>query len=92
MKVSIGKKHTYLAMDLDYSHKDECRVTMYKYLDGILQAFDEPVKMHGKVWVLVRSHAAKRTTAPDNLFTVDEECKKLAMEVVASFHIVVAKL
>jgi hypothetical protein len=53
MKVSRGKKHTYLAMDLDYSHKGECRVTMYKYLDGILQAFDEAIKVHGKGWVLV---------------------------------------
>ncbi len=53
MQVSRGKKHTYLAMDLDYSHKGECRVTMYKYLDGILQAFDKAVKVHGKGWVLV---------------------------------------
>jgi len=53
MKVSRGKKHTYLAMDLDYSHKGECRVTMYKYLDGILQAFNEAVKVHGEGWVLV---------------------------------------
>ncbi len=53
MKVSRGKKHTYLAMDLDYSHKGECPVTKYKYLDGILQAFDEAVEVHGKGWVLV---------------------------------------
>ena len=53
MKVSRGKKHTYLAMDLDYSHKGKCCVTMYKYLDGILQAFDEAVKVHGEGWVLV---------------------------------------
>ncbi len=53
MKVSRGKKHTYLAMDLDYSHKGECCVKMYKYLDGILQAFDEAVKLHGEGWVLV---------------------------------------
>jgi len=53
MKVSRGKKHTYLAMDLDYSHKGECRVTMYKYLDGILKTFDEAVKVHGEGWVLV---------------------------------------
>jgi hypothetical protein len=53
MKVSRGKKHTYLAMDLDYSHKGECHVTMYKYLDGILKTFDEAVKVHGEGWVLV---------------------------------------
>ena len=43
MKVLRSKKHTYLAMDLDYSHKGKCRVTMFKYLDGILQAFNEAV-------------------------------------------------
>ncbi len=53
MKVHRGKKHTYLAMDLDYSHTGECHVTMYGYLDGILKAFDEAVKKHGKGWVLV---------------------------------------
>ncbi len=79
MKVSRGKKHTYLAMDLNYSHKGECRVTMYKYLDGILKTFDEAVKVHGEGWVLVRSRAAKKTAAPDNLFTVNEDCEKLAM-------------
>jgi hypothetical protein len=76
MKVHRGKHHTYLEMDLDYSHKDECRITMYGYLDGILHTFDEAVKKHGEGWVVVRSRAAKKTAAPDNLFTVDEDCEK----------------
>ena len=92
MKVHRGKKHTYLAMDLDYSHKGECRVTMYGYLDGILQTFEEAVKKHGKGWVLVQSRVAKRTAAPDNLFIVNEDCEKLSIEAAASFHTVVAKL
>ncbi len=53
MEVHRGKKHTYLAMDLDYSHKGKCHVTMYKYLDGILQAFNEAVEEHGKGWILI---------------------------------------
>jgi len=92
MKVHRGRKHTYLAMDLDYSHKGECHVTMYKYLDGILQAFDESVKKHGEGWVRVQSRAGKKTAAPDNLFAVDEDCEKLSIEAAASFHTVVAKL
>ena len=28
IKVHRGEKHAYLAMDLDYSHKGECRATM----------------------------------------------------------------
>ena len=34
----------------------------------------------------------QKTAAPDNLFTVDEDCEKLSIEAVASFHTVVAKL
>ena len=93
MKDHRGKKHTYLAMDLNYSHKGECRVTMYGYLDNILHTFDEAVKKHaGEGWVLFQSNFAKKTAAPDNLFTVNEDCKKLSIEAAASFHTVVAKL
>ena len=92
MKVHRGKHHTYLAMYLDYSHKGECHVTMYGYLDGILHTFDEAIKKHGEGWVVVRSPAAKKTAAPDNLFTVNDDCEKLSIEAAASFHTVVAKL
>jgi hypothetical protein len=44
MKVHRGKVHKYLGMSLDFSHKGQCRVTMYDYLDGILQTFDADVK------------------------------------------------
>jgi len=46
MKVHRGKVHKYLGMSLDFSHKRQCRVTMYDYLDGILQTFDAAVKKH----------------------------------------------
>jgi len=35
MKVHRGKVHKYLGMSLDFSHKGQCLVTMYDYLDGI---------------------------------------------------------
>ena len=79
-------------MDLDYSHKGECRVTMYGYLDGILHTFDKSMQNHGEGWVVVKTRVAKRTAAPDNLFVVDEDCKKLTVEAAASFHMVVTKL
>jgi hypothetical protein len=47
MKVHRGKVHKYLGMSLDFSHKGQCCVTMYDYLDGILQTFDAAVKKHG---------------------------------------------
>ena len=36
MKVHRGKKHKYLGMSLDFSHANQCRVTMIDYLDEIL--------------------------------------------------------
>jgi hypothetical protein len=47
MKVHRGKVHKHLGMSLDFFHKGKCRVTMYDYLDGILQAFDAAMKKHG---------------------------------------------
>ena len=44
MKFHRGKYHKYLRMTLDFSHKGECCVTMYDYLDGILDVFDEALK------------------------------------------------
>ena len=66
-------------MDLDYSHKGECRVTMYGYLDGILQAFDEAIQKHGEGWVLAQLRVAKRTATPDNLFVVNPYISRLTI-------------
>jgi hypothetical protein len=33
LKVHRGKVHKCLGMSLDFSHKGQCRVTMYDYLD-----------------------------------------------------------
>jgi hypothetical protein len=73
MKVHRGKVHKYLGMSLDFSHKGQCRVTMYDYLDGILQAFDAAVEKHGDGFVTVTKQRFK-TPAPDNLFVVNEDC------------------
>jgi hypothetical protein len=47
MKVHKGKVHKYLGMSLDFSHKGQCHMTIYDYLDGIMLAFDAAVKKHG---------------------------------------------
>ncbi len=49
-----GKVHKYLGMSLDFSHKGQCHVTMYDYLDGILEAFDEAMKKHGEGCITVK--------------------------------------
>ncbi len=46
MKVHCGKLHKYLGMSLDFSHKGQCCVSMYDYVDGILEAFDDAVKKY----------------------------------------------
>ena len=38
MKVHRGKTHKYLGMSLDFSHKNQCRITMSDYVDEIVAA------------------------------------------------------
>jgi hypothetical protein len=90
MKVHRGKVHKYLGKSLDFSHKGQCRVTMYDYLDGILYAIDAAVKKHGDGFKPVTKRRFK-TPAPDNLFVVNEDCDKLSEVVSADFYTIVAK-
>ncbi len=53
-------------MFFDFSHKRQCHVTMYDYLDGILKAFDEAVKEHGEGYITVKKRRCVKTAAPDN--------------------------
>jgi hypothetical protein len=46
MKVHCGMVHKNLGMLLDFSHKGQCRVSKYDYVDGILEAFDDAVKKY----------------------------------------------
>ncbi len=70
MKVHRGKVHKYLGMSVDFSHKGQCHVTMYDYLDGILLAFDAAVKKHSDGFIPVtRQHF--KTPDPNNLFAVN---------------------
>jgi hypothetical protein len=81
MKVHRGKVHKYLGMSMDVSHKGQPRVTMYDYLDGILEAFDEAVKKHGEGYITVKKRHCVKTAAPDNLFVVNKDCKKLSLDI-----------
>jgi hypothetical protein len=90
MKVHRGKVHKYLGMSLDFSHKGQCHVTMYDYLDGIREAFDAAVKKHGDGFIPATKQRFK-TQAPDNLFVVNEDCNKLSEVASADFQMIVAK-
>jgi hypothetical protein len=41
MKVHCGKTHKYLGMSLDFSHVNQCRITMIDYVDEIVAACDK---------------------------------------------------
>jgi hypothetical protein len=80
--VHRGKVHKYLGMLLDFSHKGQCHVSMYDYVDGILEAFDDAIKKYNDGYLKVG----------DNLLVVDKDCKKLSDDVAAAFHTIVAKV
>jgi hypothetical protein len=82
MVVSRGKIHKYLGMTLDYTVRGQVRISMFDYVDKILVAFDKAEPKGG---------GTKSSAAPDNLFTVNEDCKKIIPERAVQFHNLVAK-
>ncbi len=90
MKGHRGKVHKYLGMTLDFSHNGQCTVTMHDYLDGILKAYDAAIDEH-KNGFLPITRQCNETPAPDNLFTVNEDCEKLPEYKAADFHTIIAK-
>jgi hypothetical protein len=82
MVVSRGNIHKYLGMTLDYSVKGQVKISMFDYIDEILTAFDKAEPKGG---------GTKSSAAPDNLFTVNEDCEKISQEKVVQFHNLVAK-
>ncbi len=88
MKVHRGKIHKYLGIQ---SHKGQCQVTMHDYIDGILQAYDLAIKDNDDGYQIIEKRHAKPSAATDNLFVVNEDCKKLSDKAAAAFHTIVAK-
>ncbi len=86
-----GKVHKYLGMLLDFSHKGQCRVSMYDHVDSILEAFDSAIRRYDDGYLKAGKHRSKLSAAPDNLFVVNKDCEKLSDEVTAAFHRIVAK-
>jgi hypothetical protein len=64
---------------------------MHDYIDGILQAYDLAIKDHDDEYQIIEKRHAKMSSAPDNLFMVNEDCEKLSNEAAAAFHTLVAK-
>jgi hypothetical protein len=53
--------------------------------------YDLAIKDHDDGYQIVEKRCAKTSAAPDSLFVVNEDCKKLSNEAAAAFHTIVAK-
>ena len=82
MVVSRGKIHKYVGMALDYSVCGQVKISMSEYVNEIMAAFDKAEPKGG---------GTKSSAAPDNLFTVNEDCEKISQEKVVQSHNIVAK-
>ena len=82
MAVSRGKVHKYLGMTLDYSVRGQVKITMLDYVEEILTAFDKADP---------KAAGTKTSAAPENLFIVNEDSKKLSANRAVEFHNLVAK-
>jgi hypothetical protein len=93
MKVHRGKTHKYLGMSLDFSHPNQCRVTMIDYDDEIVVAYNKALKdlSDGFNAVTKRKNAARTSAAPNDLFILNKDAEKLSEEGAMAFHNLVAK-
>ena len=83
MTVSLGKKHKYLGMDLDFTTKGEVKATMADYTKECIKIFDKvaPLEL-----------GTKSSASASNLFEVDEDSEKLSPRKDEAFHSLVAKM
>jgi hypothetical protein len=82
MTVSRGRVHKYLGMTLDYTVCGQVNISMFDYIDKIINAFDKAEHKGG---------GTKSSAAPDDHFKVNEDCDKLPPEKAVEFHNLVAK-
>ena len=83
MIANKGKKHKYLGITLEYSKEGACHIHIFENLKAILETFD---KIDTKV------KGTKKSAEPANLFTVQEDLKKLDKERIEQFHSIVAQV
>ena len=93
MKVHCGKTHKYLGMTLDFSHDNQCRVTMIDYVDEIIAAYNQVLNKldDGFSAIKKKSNPARTSAAPDDQFVVNKDAAKLSKEGSTAFHNLVPK-
>jgi hypothetical protein len=82
MTVSRGRLHKYLGMTLDYTVHGQVNISMFDYVNKIINAFDKAE---------LKGSGTKSSAAPDDLFKVDEDREKLLPKRAVEFHNLVAK-
>jgi hypothetical protein len=82
MAVTRGKIHKHLGMTLDFSVRGQVKISMCECTEETVTAF-EKAEPNGA--------GTKSSAAPVNLFTVNEDCKKISSEKAVEFHNLVAK-
>jgi hypothetical protein len=68
MTVGSGRVHKYLGMTLDYTVCGRVNISMFDYVDQIINAFYKAKPKGG---------GTKSSAPPDDLFKVDDDCEKL---------------
>jgi hypothetical protein len=69
-------------MTLDYTICGQVNISIFDYINKIITAFDKAEPKGG---------GTKSSAAPDDLFKVDEDHKKLRPKKAVEFHNLVAK-
>jgi hypothetical protein len=93
MKVHCSKTHKYLGVTLDFSHDNQCRVTMIDYFIEIAAAYNKELHKldDGFSAIKKKSNPARTSTTPNDLFVVNKDAEKLSKEGSTAFHNLVAK-
>ena len=82
VKPSCGKKHDYLGMDIDYTEPGVFKVSMVKYITGMIEKFPFKDELENK---------KRRSPAADHLFMINPKSKLLTQDKKECFHTWVAK-
>jgi hypothetical protein len=92
MKVARGKVHTYVGMTLDFKIPKIVKITMFEYIDKIVEAWDKACSDFDGRYKVVSLSKKIVTAAPDNLFKVYEDAMKLDQAQARAFHNIAAKM
>ena len=92
MKVARGKVHTYVGMTLDFTIPKIVKVTMFEYIDEIVDAWDSACGGIDDGYQVVSNRKKIATAAPDDLLKVNDDTMQLDQARAKVFHNLTAKM